>query len=174
MVFLILGVAGVLAYQSVTSKPQTPSGVVPSPEPITPTQTVPLPPELEESGFEGAASDRRDTSQVVAGGKFTILETQKMYADRYTVQTGETVNFFTKLKNTGTSKKFLTHICFQYSGGNFGCQLNMNLGPGEEKAIHNSMVFPNPGTYSVWVTWSQDKTNFYRPLSAGSVTVTVY
>jgi hypothetical protein len=173
VVFLAVGAAGVLAYQSLTkSKAGLPVAATPSPQPVSGTEPVATSPEpkaaesLNPSSGGGSVSGGSD--------KFTILETQKLSADRYTVQTGETVNFFTKLKNTGTSKKFLTHICFQYSGGNFGCQLNMNLDPQEEKAIHNSMVFPNPGTYSVWVIWSQDKANFYPPVSAGSVTVTVY
>ena len=107
-------------------------------------------------------------------GKFTILESKKITADKTKVETGELVNFFTTLKNQGTKKKFLTHICFNHSGGvTFGCLLNVDLDPGEEFPIHNSMMFPSPGRYSVGVTWSQDGTNFYSPLQAGSVSVIV-
>ena len=105
--------------------------------------------------------------------KFIIKETQKITAGQNRVETGEEVNFSVTLKNIGNKKKFLTHICFQYSGGNFGCVLNTNLFPEQEQNFNNSMMFPNPGTYSVWVVWSQDKTNFYRPLNGGSASITV-
>lgn len=106
-------------------------------------------------------------------GKFIIQEVQKITANKTTAETGEQVDFNVTLKNVGDKKKFLTHICFQYSGGNFGCLLNKNLFPGEEFNINNSMIFPNPGNYSVWVVWSQDKTNFYRPVKGSTSTVTV-
>lgn len=100
------------------------------------------------------------------------METEKITADRTTAETGEQVNFTVSLQNQGTKKKFLTHICFDHSGGvTFGCLLNKNLFPGEKFNVNNSMMFPNPGSYSVWVTWSQDATNFYRPINAGSTTV---
>lgn len=105
-------------------------------------------------------------------GKFTISEVKKIEADRTSAQTGETVNFSVTLKNTGDKKKFLTHICFNHSGGvTFGCVLNKNIFPNDEFNVNNSMIFKNPGNYSVWITWSQDKTNFYRPVEAGQAKV---
>jgi len=106
--------------------------------------------------------------------KFTITEVKKISADRISAQTGETVNYNATLKNTGEKKKFLTHICFNHSGGiTFGCLLNKNLEPGEEFNINNSMMYKTPGTYSVFLTWSQDGVNFYRPQGGDSATVTV-
>jgi len=173
VVFLAIGIAGTLIYQSVTkSEPERSKAVVDSKEPVAETQPVVASPDPEAVSSEIGTSYGGGVSG--GGSKFTILETQRIYADKTRVQTGETVNFFAKLKNTGTQKKFLTHICFQYSGGNFGCHLNTNLEAGKEISIHNSMIFPNPGTYSVWITWSQDKTNFYRPVNGGKATVTVY
>lgn len=107
--------------------------------------------------------------------KLTIYESKKITADKTTAETGETVNYNVTLKNTGDKKKFLTHICFNHSGGiTFGCLLNMNLEPDKEFNINNSMMYKTPGGYSVWITWSQDGTNFYKPQGGGSARVTVY
>jgi len=106
-------------------------------------------------------------------GKFIIKEISKITPAKTAAETGEDIYFSTAIKNVGSKKKFLTHICFQYNGGNFGCVLNKNLFPEEEFAFGNSMTFTKPGNYSVWITFSQDGTNFYRPLSASAVTVNI-
>jgi len=107
--------------------------------------------------------------------KFTIVESKKISADKATAETGETVSYNVTLKNTGSKKKYLSHICFNHSGGvTFGCLLSKNLEAGEEFNVNNYMRYTTAGTYSVWVTWSQDGTNFYRPQGAGTATVTIY
>lgn len=107
--------------------------------------------------------------------KYTITETGRMTADKLSAQTGENVNFTVTIKNEGQEKKFLTHICFNHSGGvTFGCVLNKNLESGESFNINNTMQFTSPGTYAVWLTWSQDHTNFYRPQRSGIASVRVY
>lgn len=131
-----------------------------------------------KGGFTTTSSltDQSTTSQTLTTptGKFTIVETQKITADKKNAETGETVTFSAKLKNQGTKKKFLSHICFNHSGGvTFGCLLGRNFDPGEEIDISNTMMFITPNTYSVWITWSQDSTNFYRPINAGLATVYV-
>ena len=87
-------------------------------------------------------------------GKFIIKQTSKITAGKTTAETGEEVYFSTAIKNVGSKKKFLTHICFQYNGGNFGCILNKNLDPGQKFAFGNPMTFTKPGNYSIWITWS--------------------
>ncbi len=106
-------------------------------------------------------------------GKYTIVETEQIRADRTQAETGEEINFYATLENQGTKKKFLTHICFNYNDGNFGCILNKNLFPGEKFSFHNGMIFPRPGAYSVWITWSQDSTNFYYPINGGKAKVEI-
>lgn len=106
--------------------------------------------------------------------KFTIYENQNITVDKNQVQTGEEVKFSTSLVNKGTTKKFFTHLCFNESNGvTFGCILGVNLDPGESMPISASTIFTAPGTYAVWISWSQDKTNFYRPQNPTSVWVTV-
>lgn len=107
-------------------------------------------------------------------GKFTITESRAVTASQSHAEIGQQIDFSLALKNIGTAKKFLTHICMQESGGaTFGCIMNKNLYPGEEFGFSAGMTFPKPGTYSVWVTWSQDGTSFFRPLNAHSATVTI-
>lgn len=128
---------------------------------------------VEVSPTPSPITNWQETTPSKPSGKFIIQETQKITASQSKVETGEQVDFSVTLKNVGNKKKFLTHICFQYSGGNFGCILNKNLFPGEEFGFSNSMMFPNPGTYQVWIVWSQDKTNFYRPINGGSAPIIV-
>jgi len=106
--------------------------------------------------------------------KFTIYENQNITANKTKVQTGEEVKFSVSLINKGTTKKFFTHICFNHSQGvTFGCVLGVNLDPGEIWPITGNTIFTTPGTYAVWVSWSQDKTNFYRPQKPTTTWVTV-
>ncbi len=105
--------------------------------------------------------------------KYIIKQTQKITASRSSAETGEEVYFSTSLKNIGDKKKFLTHICFQYNGGNFGCILNTNLDPDQEFSFGSNMIFNNPGTYNVWITLSQDHTNFFQPLNGSMTTINI-
>lgn len=169
VIFFIAGVLSVLAYQNFQEKNiQAQTSVntdynndvsdTPTPEwiPYPTATTIPV-------------------RYTAPSSKLTIMETQKISADRAMAETGETVNYTVTLKNTGNKKKFLTHICFNHSGGvTFGCLLNMNLESYKEFNINNSMTYKTPGTYSTWVTWSQDGNNFYRPQSGGSAVVKIY
>jgi len=124
--------------------------------------------ELNISGSGGAGGSVSSTS------KFTIKESVRISADKTSVQTGEDVRFWLTIKNDGSKVKTLTHMCFNHSGGvTFGCLLDHTLASGQEFSISDSTRFYSPGTYSVWFTWSQDKTNYYKPLNAGAVTVKV-
>lgn len=109
-----------------------------------------------------------------SAGRQIIRETSHITASTARVETGEQVDFNVALTNVGDRKKFLTHICFHHSGGEtFGCILNKNLYPGETFAFGNSMIFRSPGTYRVWITWSQDGTTWIRPIDGGVATVVV-
>lgn len=128
---------------------------------------------IQEETTEAVSS----MGNAVATNKFTIVQTQSMVVDKTKAQTGEQVHFTTKIKNQGSVMKHLTNVCFNHSGGvTFGC-LNgpqgPNLDPGQEMEISNTAVFTLPGTYYVWLTWSQDATNFYQPQGSTSVQVVI-
>ncbi len=112
-----------------------------------------------------------------SSSKFTIVQTQIIISDKSQAQTGEPVRFTTKIKNQGTAIKHFTHLCFNHSGGvTFGClsgPQGPNLDPEQELEISNTTVFTLPGTYYVWLTWSQDSTNFYQPQGSNSVKVVI-
>jgi len=179
LVFFITGAGGVLAYNNFFVKNFFVKKEKPTEIEINQNQRESEPkedimPSTQKWEEITAAGPQSPATNNNSSSKFTILESKKIYADKASLETGETVNFFATLKNIGTKKKFLTHACFNHSGGvTFGCQLNINIGPGEEFPIHNSMIFTSPGNYSVWLTWSQDKTNFYRPSGAGSTSVQI-
>lgn len=121
---------------------------------------------------EGTLSSQNN--QDLTDSKSTIYENKSITADKSNPQTGEEVKFSINLINKGKSKKFITHVCFNHSGGvTFGCVLGVNLDPGQEFPISGSTKFTTSGTYSVWLTWSQDKTNFYRTGQASSVWIKV-
>ena len=125
----------------------------------------------EELKFPDSSASQHSGS---SRDKFTIVESEKISADKTKVQTGEDVRFWLTIKNDGAKVKTLTHLCFNHSGGvNFGCLLDHTLASGQEFSISNTTRFYSPGTYSVWFTWSQDKTNFYKAVNGGIVTVHV-
>jgi hypothetical protein len=109
--------------------------------------------------------------------KFSLVESQAITADKNQVETGENVVFSTAIKNEGSKMKHLTHLCFNHSGGvTFGClegPQGPNLDSGQEFPIGGATIFTQPGTYQVWLTWSQDATNFYRPLNSSSIKIVV-
>ena len=124
--------------------------------------------ELESSDF--TTGQTANSSQ----GKFSIIESKKISADKTNVETGEDVRFWLTIKNNGVKVKTLTHLCFNHSGdANFGCLLDHTLAPGQEFSISNTTRFYSPGVYSVWFTWSQDKTNFYKASNGSSVQIVV-
>lgn len=152
-------------FQSTQNKEESDS----SPQ-ITPSPTMAL---IKEWVEATPANQTYNFSSKLTSKKYTIEEVGKISADKSEAQTGETVNFSVTLKNSGSEKKFLTHICFNYNGGNFGCVRNINIYPGDSFNVNNSMMFPSPGIQSVWVTWSQDGNNFYRPTNSGTTRVSV-
>lgn len=174
--FFVFGIVVTIIFQNITSRTQAiiindnPSKGVATANPTAsflPSLTPTFTPKYQEVSLKPKVLTK-------PSGKFTIVETQKITADKESAETGETVNFSVTLKNSGDEKKFLTHICFNHSGNvTFGCLLNKNIYPGDEFNINNSMIFATPGTYSVWVTWSQDKTNFYRPVNYDTAIVRV-
>jgi hypothetical protein len=107
--------------------------------------------------------------------KYTMQQIGEIIKDREKVQTGQQVNFQVTIKNIGNYKKFITHLCLNFSPGtSFGCLRNVNFSDGEMFTFDSSMIFPNPGTYKIFLTWSQDHQNFYPLKQAKNTTISVY
>lgn len=173
VIFFIAGVLSVIFYQSYTKSSVNADSIL-AESYITDTPEPSMTPVPTTEWIQATTLPNQESHSYYPP-KFSIAETQKMSADRHEAETGETVNYTVTIKNTGTKKKFLTHICFNHSGGvTFGCALNVNIEAGDQFNINNSMMYKTPGTYSVWLTWSQDGTNFYRPQNSGSAIVRIY
>lgn len=109
-----------------------------------------------------------------ASGNTTITETEPITADKNNAPIGETINFRALIKNQGTKNKSLAYVCLNRSGATaFNCVANRNLSSDEDLVVSGSTMFVRPGDYSVWVTVSEDGTNFYRPLNAGTAFIKV-
>ena len=108
-----------------------------------------------------AHSPRYDVAQVA------------LTTDKVDAQVGEDVTFTVTLKNVSSQKKNMEAVCFQSSDGNFGCLDDFNLQPGESFTFSNSGRWVSGGTKSIWITWSQDNVNFYRPLNASRISISV-
>jgi len=173
IVFFLCGILLTVFYQQ--HQKGTVEALVDLSEEVTPTVTEAVSPTATPSPeYEELIIPHTPyiTYKPQSSTKYTIEEVTRITADKTNAETGETVNFTVTIKNTGTKKKFLTHVCFNYTGGSgFGCMLNKNLEAGESFNLNNSMMFESSGRYSVWITWSQDGTNFYRPKGAGQVNV---
>lgn len=94
-------------------------------------------------------------------------------ADKSDVQVGEDVTFTITLKNVSRKNKNVEAACFDSNDGNFGCQNDFNIPAGESFTFSNSGRWVSGGIKSVWVTWSPDNNNYYRPLYSSRVIVTV-
>ena len=103
-----------------------------------------------------------------------IIEIQKITASTQAAQVGEDISFIVTIQNKAPYKKHIMSICFNSSDGNFGCQNGKNLGPHEKFNINNSGRFTSGGTKKIFITWTQDKVNYYRPLNAGTASVFIY
>ena len=95
-------------------------------------------------------------------------------SDMPCAQVGQDLNFTVTIQNNSPYKKFVSAICFQSSDGNFGCSPGVNLSVGQVYTISNSGRFTSGGAKSIWITWTQDNTNYYSPLNSHSTNVFVY
>ncbi len=107
------------------------------------------------------------------GPQNDIIEIQQISASQPVAQTGDDVTFSVTIKNQAPYKKFIQAICFNSSDGNFGCAQGKNLAPGEVFNINDSGRFKASGIKSVWITWTQDNQTYFRPVNAGTATVTI-
>lgn len=107
------------------------------------------------------------------GPRNDIVEIQPITANKSVAQVGDDVSFTVTIQNQAPYSKNIQAICFNSTEGNFGCQNGKNLGPQETFNINNSGRFYSGGAQSVWITWTQDNVNYYRPLNATAATITI-
>lgn len=107
------------------------------------------------------------------GPRHDILEVGHISASQPVAQVGDDIGFTVTIKNQAATKKHIVQLCFNSSDGNFGCTLDFNLYPGESFNFNNSGRFTSGGVKTVWVTWTQDGQNFYRPVDGRTAQVTI-
>lgn len=107
------------------------------------------------------------------GGREDIAQVGDIIASQPEAYTGDDITFTVTIQNQATYKKFVRQLCFQSSEGNFGCSPGFNLDPGQVFSMSNNGRFTSSGTKSVWVTWTQDNTNFYSPINNRSTTIQI-
>jgi len=141
--------------------------------PLTPTAS-PVPTILPTSGPTEVPSYQPLPIPTSGGGpRNDIVEIQHITADKSAVQVGEDIGFTVTIKNQSAGKKNIKQLCFNSTDGNFGCTMDFNLYPGQSFNFNNSGRFTSGGTKTIWVTWTQDGQNFYRPLNSGTVNITI-
>lgn len=107
------------------------------------------------------------------GGRSDIEQVSAITSSQQQAYTGDDIAFSITIKNTASYKKFVRQLCWESSEGNFGCSPGFNLDPGQVFSISNSGRFQSSGTKSVWVTWTQDNTNFYTPVNSNAASVRI-
>lgn len=105
--------------------------------------------------------------------RYDIAETQHIVATKPAVQVGEDVFFTATIKNVSSNPKHLTQLGYESSYANIGLINDIDLGPGQSFSFGGMGVWHEGGPENVWVTWSQDRVNFYRPLNSKTVQVYV-
>lgn len=124
-----------------------------------------------QSGADVDPSTSQHTMR--SGGRSDILQVGQIQVSQSEAYTGDDITFTIIIQNQAPYKKFVRQLCFQSSEGNFGCSPGFNLDPGQVFSISNNGRFASSGTKSVWITWTQDSTNFYSPVNSHPVTIQI-
>lgn len=107
------------------------------------------------------------------GPRNDIIEIQQITASKPVAQVGDDIGFSVTIKNQAPYKKLVKQLCFNSSDGNFGCTMDFNLYPDQSFNFNNSGRFTSAGVKTIWVAWTQDGQNFYRPVGGGTAQVTI-
>lgn len=169
-----MGVVVLLVGSYFLGKEQTPTLTVSTTQqPLATTfPTNPPPPTVVPTVIQDSTTSNA-SSPTDGGPQNDIVEIQKVAASQNVAQVSDDINFTVTIKNQAPYKKFVQAICFNSTDGNFGCVNGKNLAPGEIFNVNNSTRFHISGTKSVWITWSQDNYNFYRPINGGTAQITI-
>lgn len=172
---------------------QTTGGMSPSPSPsstsvssfgeTSSSQTVPQIPQtqissqgsVENGQFQSGSTVDPSTQDhmLPSGGRADIKQVGDITVSQQQAYTGDDITFTVTIKNQAGYKKFMRQLCFQSNEGNFGCSPGFNLDPGEVLSISNNGRFTSQGTKTIWVSWTQDGTNYYTPVGSRVVTVQI-
>ncbi len=107
------------------------------------------------------------------GPQNDISESSPLTVNRSTIQVDDWATFSVTVKNVATYNKMIQALCFESTAGNFGCDWGINLAPGQTYTANNVGSWNTTGIENIWVTWTQDGTNWYQPLGANKVSVNV-
>ena len=107
------------------------------------------------------------------GPRNDIVEVGHISASQPVAQVGDDIGFTVTVKNQAATKKLIKQLCFNSSDGNFGCTMDFNLYPDQSFNFNNSGRFTTAGVKTIWITWTQDGQNFYRPVGGATTTVTI-
>lgn len=107
------------------------------------------------------------------GPRNDIVEVGHISASQPVAQVGDDIGFTVTIKNQAASKKLIKQLCFNSTDGNFGCTMDFNLYPDQSFNFNNSGRFTSGGVKSIWITWTQDGQNFYRPVDGRTANVTI-
>lgn len=189
--FVGIGIGFLLRYHQIIAQTVSPS---PSISPAAPVQQ-PIPP----TGFSGQptlpsfssspnisgvpgsrtkssapAEDPQISEHVSStGGRGDIIQIGNITASQNKAYTGDDITFTVTIQNVASYKKFVKSFCFNSTDGNFGCSPGFNLSSGQIFTISNSGRFTSSGTKTIHVSWSQDGVNYYSPVDASSVSITI-
>jgi hypothetical protein len=151
-------IAQELGYSTPTSTPSPTSAIIQQAIPTsTPIKSTPLS-VLPTAG---------------GGPRNDIVEVGHISASQPVAQVGDDIGFTVTIKNQAATKKLIKQLCFNSTDGNFGCTMDFNLYSGQSFNFNNSGRFTSGGVKTVWITWTQDGQNFYRPVGGGTVQVTI-
>jgi hypothetical protein len=100
-----------------------------------------------------------------------ISEVGPLTANRTSAQVDDYITFTATIQDRAPYNKTLQNVCFESSDGNFGCKWDIELTPGQTYTINNLGNWTSPGTKNVWITWTQDGINYYRPVNGRTARV---
>lgn len=107
------------------------------------------------------------------GPKNDIIEITHLSVSKPIAQVGDDINFSVTIQNQAPYAKLIKKICFNSTDGNFGCTQEFNFASMQIQNFNNSTRFTTGGVKTIWITWSQDGINFYRPVNSGTTSVTI-
>lgn len=185
--FLLAGSLSLMRQEAVRSQTETVNQV--SPANPTGVSSSPLPTAAIQSQFSGGGGGAAPTATPTpfsanpfdytplpvnrGGPENDISQSAPLTASRGSAQVDDFITFTAGIKNIAPYQKNIQSLCFESSDGNFGCVWGIILQPGQSYGLQNVGSWTSGGQKKVWITWSQDGQNYYRPTGSSSVTVTI-
>jgi hypothetical protein len=112
-------------------------------------------------------------TQAARSPRYDIVQIAPMTVNQSDAQVGEAVYFSTTIKNVSNKNKVLPEVCYESTDGNLGCIDNVHLAPGDILPMSDFGVWTSGGTKQIWISWTQDNVNYYRPANSQVGTVNI-